>query len=114
MLQLSCSQGTDEASSALEDVVERLQAQLDAALAAREQEETELVASQRQTESAVSQLRDAQRRMDEVEASHTCRAIRRPLRVVHLATTPPTRQVSTSLLLAFPSSLNGLMPCLCI
>lgn len=49
--------------------MERLQAQLDAALAAREQEEMELAVSQRQTESAVSQLRDAQRRMDEVEAS---------------------------------------------
>ncbi len=50
--------------------MDRLQAQLDAALAAREQEEMELAVSQRQTESAVSQLRDAQRRMDEIEASH--------------------------------------------
>jgi formate-dependent nitrite reductase cytochrome c552 subunit len=60
----------EEGSSALEDVMERLQAQLNAALAAREQEEQELAVSQRQTESAVSQLRDAQLRMDHLQASH--------------------------------------------
>ncbi len=57
----------EEGPSALEDVVERLQAQLDAALAAREQEEQELAVSQRQTESAVGQLREAHLRMDEME-----------------------------------------------
>lgn len=58
---------SDEGPSALEDVVERLQAQLEAALAAREQEERELMVSQRQTDSAVNQLREAQLRMDHLE-----------------------------------------------
>jgi septal ring factor EnvC (AmiA/AmiB activator) len=51
----------------VEEAAEALQAQLEAAMAAKEEVEQQLRASQQQTDSAVRQLCDAQQHLDDIQ-----------------------------------------------